>query len=113
MQYSSLQLNICGHGTIASAYILFHSGMVKGKKVAFHIKSGKVLLAEQIIIDDNKDALDYDKEEELNFHIRLAFPLIPVTTCVSSEMELASEFTNCDSHPINVVKMEYEEELIV
>jgi len=41
--------------------------MGKERKIEFHIKSGKILLPERITTADNKDALDYHNEKELNF----------------------------------------------
>ncbi|XP_074268955.1 uncharacterized protein LOC141592250 isoform X1 [Silene latifolia] len=106
----AVELNICGHGTIAAAYVLFQMGMVKHNKVEFHIKSGKLLLAERIV-----DNIITRNEVERTQHVsvRLVFPLIPIIGCDSTEMELASTFTTCTDLPINVVKMSYEEELIV
>ncbi|XP_074304708.1 uncharacterized protein LOC141639510 [Silene latifolia] len=108
----AVELNICGHGTIAAAYVLFQMGMVKHNEVEFQIKSGKVLLAERIV-DVNKITSNKVDEGAQHLSVRLVFPLIPIIECDSLEMELASTFTSCGDLPINVVKMSYEDELIV
>lgn len=36
-----MQVDLCGHATLASAHLLFSSGIAEGDTILFHTKSGQ------------------------------------------------------------------------
>jgi hypothetical protein len=83
-----LQVDLCGHATLASAHLLFASGLVEGDTAIFHTRSG-VLKAIKV-----SGYPEYEEEpvgEEISVAeqgkpgskgvIRLDFPLSPPTAC--------------------------------
>jgi PhzF family phenazine biosynthesis protein len=48
------EINLCGHATLASAYVLFNVLKVKKKKIVFFSKSG------QLVVEKKKDVIEMD-----------------------------------------------------
>ncbi|KAG0563787.1 hypothetical protein KC19_8G059100 [Ceratodon purpureus] len=84
----TVEVDLCGHATLASAHLLFASGLVEGDTAIFHTRSG-ILKAVKV-----SGYLDYQKEpeeEELTVAdqgkpsskgvVLLDFPLAPPTAC--------------------------------
>lgn len=81
-----LQIQPCGHGTLAASHFLFTSGLVRTNTIEFHTKAG-LLTAKRV---DSFRQSDYalmsldDKSED--FSIELDFPTIPLTQCDSADI---------------------------
>lgn len=61
-----LEVDLCGHATLASSYFLFGSGIVAGELIQFHPAKGEVLLARRV-----------EKPSKDEFLVELAFPILP------------------------------------
>lgn len=90
----TVEINLCGHATLASAHILWAEGYQKaGKDIEFHTKSG-VLRTKQAgsWIEMNFPLLKYEKSDVPKELIE-ALGLVPQTTCKSNDnylIEVAS-----------------------
>ncbi|CAH2058905.1 unnamed protein product [Thlaspi arvense] len=73
----SVEVDLCGHGTLASAHSLFSNGLVDSDKVEFVTRSG-ILTAERV--QDNSKV----RVKGGSFFIELDFPVIP--TCEYSSI---------------------------
>jgi hypothetical protein len=85
------QVDLCGHATLASAHLLFASGIVLGDTVLFHTKSG-VLKATKVSGYEEYEELPEEEHEELGKRperrrpggkgvVQLDFPLVPAVPC--------------------------------
>ncbi len=85
------QVDLCGHATLASAHLLFASGIVLGDTVLFHTKSG-VLKATKVSGYEEYEELPEEEDEELGKRperrrpggkgvVQLDFPLVPAVPC--------------------------------
>ncbi|KAH7306608.1 hypothetical protein KP509_22G021800 [Ceratopteris richardii] len=61
------EVSLCGHATLASAYLLFGSGIVEGEVIGLHPKEGGVLYARKV----NKASGD-------GFLVELNFPILTI-----------------------------------
>lgn len=77
ISFAKLQVALCGHATLATAYFLFTSDLAEHDTIEFVSKLG--LLVARKIIKPNPIL----KEE--NFTVELDFPADPVLGCDSSE----------------------------
>jgi hypothetical protein len=84
------QVDLCGHATLASAHLLFASGIVLGYTVLFNTKSG-VLKATKVSGYEEYEELP-EEEDELGKRperrrpggkgvVQLDFPLVPAVPC--------------------------------
>ncbi|KAH9568452.1 hypothetical protein CY35_03G077500 [Sphagnum magellanicum] len=86
----TVEVDLCGHATLASAHLLFASGIVLGDIVLFHTKSG-VLKATKVSGYEEYEELP-EEEDELGKRperwrpggkgvVQLNFPLVPAVPC--------------------------------
>lgn len=80
-----LQVDLCGHATLASAHILFSTGLIDSETVEFATRSG-ILTAKKLKND----------EEESNFSIELDFPVVPTfeVNYIDDDLSLFSKALN-------------------
>ena len=79
---------MCGHATLASAHLLFASGLVEGDTAIFHTRSG---ILKAVKVSGYLDYQEEPEEEELTVAdqgkpsskgvVLLDFPLAPPTAC--------------------------------
>ncbi|KAG6550608.1 hypothetical protein Mapa_007861 [Marchantia paleacea] len=98
------ELELCGHATLASAHMLFSSGLVEGDTIIFHSKTG-TLKASKVAgyDDDNSEDVpveDGDEEEKVQYPnrvelgkgvVELDFPLNMTTEVDISESEKVAD----------------------
>jgi PhzF family phenazine biosynthesis protein len=60
-----VEIDLCGHATLAAAFVIFHELKLRGSTVRFHTRSG---------------VLSADRAEEV---ITLDFPALPAATCTA------------------------------
>ncbi|OVA05519.1 Phenazine biosynthesis PhzF protein [Macleaya cordata] len=80
------EVELCGHATLASAHVLFASGLVKSSIIEFLTLSG-ILIARKIPAREKLDGsrlLNGAAEED--FSIELDFPTFSVTECDPTEI---------------------------
>ncbi|MCO5612261.1 hypothetical protein L7F22_066526 [Adiantum nelumboides] len=77
------EVSLCGHATLASAYLLFGSGIVDGGVIRFHPEKGGVLRAHKV-----------EKASQDGFLIELAFPILPTLVCDFDRAGLSSTLQN-------------------
>lgn len=70
----SLQVDLCGHATLASAHILFSNGLVDSEIVEFDTRSG-ILTAKRVPLKASE--LNDGEEESTTMLIELNFPVVP------------------------------------
>ncbi|CAK9229223.1 unnamed protein product [Sphagnum jensenii] len=86
----TVEVDLCGHATLASAHLLFASGIVLGDTVLFNTKSG-VLKATKVSGYEEYEEL-LEEEDELGKRperrrpggkgvVQLDFPLVPAVPC--------------------------------
>ncbi|XP_057965470.1 uncharacterized protein LOC131156036 [Malania oleifera] len=80
-----LQVDLCGHATLAAAHILFMSGLVNTNKIEFSTLSG-ILTAQKVPEIKKSDTNCWDAEAQQQFFIELDFPSVPVVECNSVEV---------------------------
>lgn len=94
-----IEVNLCGHATLASAHLLFSSGIVEGDTIVFHTKSGALKARKVSGYNDDEAMENEDKSEDLNRKkkrpigagvVELDFPLISSTKCDDAEAEVVS-----------------------
>ncbi|KAG6528375.1 uncharacterized isomerase BH0283-like isoform X2 [Zingiber officinale] len=108
---SVLEVNICGHATLAAAHFLWSLDLVNGGVIYFSTKSG-LLKARKAISLNNSDTTNISLAKSDKFFIELDFPLFPVAECDTSEKPLIPDTLNGAS-VINVLKFGADEDLIV
>lgn len=67
-----LEVELCGHATLASSYLLFGSGIVSGNMIRFHPEKGGVLHARRV-----------ERPSKEEFLVELNFPILPSYECNS------------------------------
>ncbi|XP_010474941.1 PREDICTED: uncharacterized protein LOC104754443 [Camelina sativa] len=84
------EVDLCGHATLASAHVLFSTGLIDSETVEFATRSG-ILTATKHLIDD-----DDDVEESPTFSIELDFPVVPTfqVNYVDDDLSLFSKAMN-------------------
>ena len=76
--YACLQVDLCGHATLAAAHFLFASHLVMADLIEFSTLSG-ILTAKRIQDPRNFDSsLSHNAEERDGFLIELDFPVVPL-----------------------------------
>jgi PhzF family phenazine biosynthesis protein len=56
----TVEVNLCGHATLAGAFILFHTNAVKGDRIRFNSKSGPLYVSRE---SDSRLVLDFPVDE--------------------------------------------------
>lgn len=100
-----LQVDICGHATLASAHFLFSGGLVHSSTIEFETLSG-ILTAKKV--QDGK-AINFSQAQngeakKLSFLIELDFPIFPTTEFISSEVSTIARALNVASNSIVEIK---------
>ncbi|RZC52388.1 hypothetical protein C5167_020811 [Papaver somniferum] len=107
------EVELCGHATLASAHVLFTSGLVKSNVIEFLTLSG-ILTAKKIPghgkVDDGLEVLSSTSKDD--FSIELDFPTISVIECEPNEIPTIPITLNGAS-VINVKKTSIGDDLIV
>ncbi|MCL7036013.1 hypothetical protein MKW94_012928 [Papaver nudicaule] len=106
------EVELCGHATLASAHVLFTSGVVKSDVIEFLTLSG-ILTARKIPghgkIDGGSEVLNTTSKED--FLIELDFPTISVIECEPNEIPYIPKTLNGAS-VINIKKTSIGDDLI-
>jgi predicted PhzF superfamily epimerase YddE/YHI9 len=85
-----LQVELCGHATLAAGHALFTSGLVNSNFIEFVTLSG-ILTARKVTEIKKSDGLDIQNgETEEGFFIELDFPTVPLTDFNPDEVSLIS-----------------------
>ena len=109
--YACLQVNLCGHATLAAAHFLFTSRLVNANLIEFITLSG-VLTARKVMQGNKSDALKYENgEAQEHFSVELDFPIVPMVEYNSAEVASISKALNGAS-VIDIKKTE-EDDLFV
>lgn len=76
-----MQLDLCGHGTLAAAHLLFSAKIVEGDTAIFHTKSG-VLTANKVsgYEEPAEDEVDKRKPSRMGL-VEVDVPLVAATDC--------------------------------
>lgn len=94
-----VEVDLCGHATLASAHLLFSSGIVEGDTVLFHTKSG-ILKARKVTgydeLEETEGSSDEDATREKSLPlgvgvVELDFPIVSATQCDDMEAKVLSE----------------------
>lgn len=90
------QIDLCGHGTLASAHLLFASGIVEGDTVLFHTKAGILRASKVSGYEEYEEEAPEDKERMPERKrpggkgvVELDLPLVPAACC--NDISLLSE----------------------
>lgn len=102
-----MQVELCGHGTLAAAHYLLTYGIVKSDVIEFVTKSG-LLTAKKLRLPTKFS----NNEAEGRFYIELDFPMVPVVKCDSTEIPSIPETLN-GAAMVNVQKTATSNDLIV
>ncbi|TYH57364.1 hypothetical protein ES332_D08G084500v1 [Gossypium tomentosum] len=88
------EVNLCGHATLASAHILFTTGLVNSNIIEFDTLSG-ILTAKKVpdVCPTNVSEVQNGGVSD-HFLIELNFPTVPVTDFNSAEASLISKALN-------------------
>lgn len=84
-----VEVNLCGHATLASAHFLF-SSIVKCNTVLFHTKSGTLTATKVEGFNRNESTAYLGRKNERSL-IELNFPQVSVSDCASVEIPLLSK----------------------
>jgi len=86
-----LQVELCGHATLAAAHFCFTCNLANGNTIEFSTLSG-ILTAKKVIEPKAPDSLGHENgEPEEPFFIELDFPAISSTDCNSNDTSLVSK----------------------
>jgi len=86
-----LQVELCGHATLAAAHFCFTSKLTNGNTIEFSTLSG-ILSAKKVIEPKAQDSLGYENSEiEKPFSVELDFPVISLTDCNPNDASLVSK----------------------
>lgn len=94
-----VEVDLCGHATLASAHLLFSSGIAAGDTILFHTKSGVMKARKVAGYDKDKVTEEEGESEDLKTEkkrpigvgvVELDFPLDSVTKCDDTEVEVVS-----------------------
>ncbi|KAF8394458.1 hypothetical protein HHK36_020666 [Tetracentron sinense] len=106
-----VEVNLCGHGTLAASHVLFTSGLIKANIIEFLSLSG-VLTAKKIPgVEKSATSKFQNGDAEGNFYIELDFPTIPVNEC--DAMEIPSIPVTLNGAPMINIKKTASDDLIV
>lgn len=86
-----LQVNLCGHATLAAAQTLFSTGLVDNNVIEFVTLSG-ILTAKKIPASNVTSAQNDEAKD--TFYIELDFPADPIAESNSDDTSLISEALN-------------------
>lgn len=89
-----LQVNLCGHATLAAAHTLFSSGLVDKNVIEFVTLSGVLTVRKIPSIDVTGVPNLLNSEAAAGFYIEMDFPAYPVAEFNSDDTSLISEATN-------------------
>lgn len=89
-----MQMNLCGHGTLAAAHFLWTSGLVNGGLIEFDSMLGtltakKVIKSNDLVMSSFSPTKDDEK-----ISVELEFPVIPIVGCDGAEAPLIPETLN-------------------
>ncbi|CAN8284912.1 unnamed protein product [Cochlearia groenlandica] len=77
----TVEVDICGHGTLASAHTVLSNGFVDSDKVEFVTRSG-ILVAKRV--PDTSKLINNNEVQRRSFAIELDFPVIPTCEYMNS-----------------------------
>lgn len=83
-----MQVDLCGHATLASAHVIFSNSLVDSEVVEFATRSGILTAKRVALTSEVKDG----EEKESTFLIELDFPVVP--TCDINSVDDLSVFSN-------------------
>lgn len=109
-----LQVNLCGHATLAAAQYLFAYGVVDSDVIEFLTLSG-VLIAKKVLETKISSANDYQNGViQEGFSIELDFPVVPIAEFNSAEvLSLAISKSLNGASVIEIIQTTTTEDLIV
>uniref|UniRef100_A0A0C9QSP6 TSA: Wollemia nobilis Ref_Wollemi_Transcript_11410_1993 transcribed RNA sequence n=1 Tax=Wollemia nobilis TaxID=56998 RepID=A0A0C9QSP6_9CONI len=92
-----VEVDLCGHATLAAAHLLFETGIVEDDTVVFHTKSG-VLKARKVKGYDEPPpkGTKPSKQQSRTCLVELDFPIVSVSKCESVEVEKLSDVLGND-----------------
>jgi predicted PhzF superfamily epimerase YddE/YHI9 len=106
-----LQVELCGHATLAAAHSLFTSDLVNSNIIEFLTLSG-ILTARKVTEIKTSDGLDIQNGETQEFFfIELDFPTVPLTDFNPDEVSLISNAVN--GAAVHDIKITTSENLFV
>lgn len=85
-----MQVEICGHATLAAAHILFAYGLVKSDTVEFSSRSG-ILIAKRVL---ETKALNSQDDWQKDYAIELDFPVVQVVETNFNDVPAISKSLN-------------------
>jgi predicted PhzF superfamily epimerase YddE/YHI9 len=89
-----LQVELCGHATLAAAHALFTSDLVNSNTIEFLTLSG-ILTARKVTEIETSDGMDIENVETQEcFFIELDFPTVPLADFNPDEVSLISNAVN-------------------
>ncbi|PIA34015.1 hypothetical protein AQUCO_03900127v1 [Aquilegia coerulea] len=108
---SFIQVKLCGHATLASAHVLFASGLVKSNIIEFSTLSG-ILTAKKVQAGMLNTSSSLNDKAEDHFSIELDFPTDSLVECEPHDIPLITLTLN-GAPIINIKKMATTGDLIV
>lgn len=106
-----MQVELCGHATLAAAHLLFTSDLVNSNIIEFLTLSG-ILTARKVTEIKTSDGLDIQNGETQEcFFIELDFPTVPLTDFNPDEVSLISNAVN--GAAVHDIKITTSENLFV
>lgn len=92
------EVDLCGHATLASSYLLFASGVVSGSLIRFHTKRSGILTACRVEKETDSNSIDGARDGN-DFLVELKFPILSSIEC-NSELAMLSS-TLKDTTPVS------------
>ncbi|RHN80201.1 putative trans-2,3-dihydro-3-hydroxyanthranilate isomerase [Medicago truncatula] len=89
-----VEVNLCGHATLAAAHTLFSSGLVDKNVIEFVTLSGVLTVRKIPSMDVTGVPNLLNSEAAAGFYIEMDFPAYPVAEFNSDDTSLISEATN-------------------
>lgn len=84
-----MQVQLCGHATLAASHALFTSGLVNSNSIEFVTLSG--ILSARKVLEIKSDGSDIQNgKAQESFFIELNFPMVPLTDFNSAESSAIS-----------------------
>jgi hypothetical protein len=109
----TIQVNLCGHATLAAAHILFSSGLVDINVIEFVTLSGLLTVKKFPLIDVMTGAPNLQNGEAKDgFYIELDFPVDPIAEFNTNDTSLISEALNGASI-IEIKRTEIADDILV
>lgn len=103
-----MQVNLCGHVTLAASHALFSKGLVKSSIIEFETLSG-ILIAKKI---PDIFTTTQNGEAEESFAIELNFPTVPLAEFNSADVAFVSRALN-GANIIDIKKTTTADDLFV